>query len=163
MSESVEDFERHSGGSGNSMFPDPGPATEEEFQNPLLMDREMAYFEPIGPITEHIVWGGKRIVVTFRLLDIDEERMLTEDIEHIPGAEKIFVERQYRLARALLSVDGKTISFDQNPQRDMFARETWIATLKGPLLLELSKAYERAAVQPVIELENFRRDPKPAP
>lgn len=159
LSEDFEEFSQRQAAA--PPFPFPGPAAEEPSESDPAYDMpELAYFEPIGPIDEIIIWRNRAVPVQLRLLDIFEERELTRQVDNIPGAEKLIVERQLRLALSIVSVDGNVVHFDDDPVKEQIEREDWVSRFAGSLLMELSKAYERAAAQPVIELGKLQADPK---
>lgn len=141
---------------------DPGPKGEDSPDPELPSDSlgPMSFFEAIGPVKEHIWWLGKKVPVQFTLLDVWEERELTKDISAIPGPEGLIAERQLRMARSLYSVNTQRVFFSNDPVEEANEREGWAACFPGPLLFELSKAYERAANQPIAELLELQSDPK---
>lgn len=139
--------------------PPPTAPAEPEPEGPAPFG-PMDFFEPLGPVKEHVWWMGTRVPVEFILLDVWSERELAKDVAAIPGPEALIAERQLRMARSLYSIGGKRVGFSNDKVTEAMEREGWAACFPGPLLFELSKAYERAANQPILELLELQSDPK---
>lgn len=116
-------------------------------------DAVLQFWGAMGPITEKVYYNGSVRYVKYHILEVEEEQDLLDRVREHPEHQFYLWEGRIRVAMAVVEVDGKPFPTSLDD------RIRYTARLKGPLLDELIKGYNRAMEKPFEVLDAYYSDP----